>query len=52
MGVRILSRYDDELTGGVHNVYIYDNHVYDNSVGILVVLLPQLTSKISANTKV
>jgi parallel beta-helix repeat protein len=31
---------------------VYNNHVYDNSVGILVVLLPQLTSKISTNTKV
>ncbi len=26
--VSILSEYDDELTGGVHNVFIYDNHVY------------------------
>lgn len=26
--VKILSHYDDELTGGVHNVFIYDNHVY------------------------
>ncbi len=26
--VKILSRYDEGLTGGVHNVYIYDNHVY------------------------
>lgn len=26
--VKILSRYDDELTGGVHNVFIYENHVY------------------------
>ncbi|HSF14387.1 MAG TPA: hypothetical protein VLK65_02410 [Vicinamibacteria bacterium] len=33
VGVRILSRYDDELTGGVHNVYIYDNHVYALSAG-------------------
>jgi len=27
-GVRILSRYDDQLAGGVHNVFIYDKHVY------------------------
>ena len=26
--VKILSRYDDELTGGVHNVFIDNNHVY------------------------
>ena len=26
--VKILSRFDDELTGGVHNVFIYENHVY------------------------
>lgn len=26
--VKILSRYDDGLTGGVHNVFIYDNHIY------------------------
>ena len=32
-GVQILSRYDDELTGGVHNVFIYDNHVYALSGG-------------------
>jgi cytochrome c peroxidase len=31
---------------------IYNNHVYNNTVGIFVVLLPQLTSKISANTLV
>ncbi|MAU01829.1 MAG: hypothetical protein CL608_32230 [Anaerolineaceae bacterium] len=31
---------------------IYNNHAYDNTVGIFVVLLPQLTSKISANTLV
>jgi parallel beta-helix repeat protein len=34
------------------NGEVYDNHAYDNSVGIFVVLLPQLTSKISSNTKV
>ena len=26
--VRILSTFDDQLTGGVHNVFVYDNHVY------------------------
>jgi hypothetical protein len=26
--VKILSRFDDELTGGVHNIFVYDNHVY------------------------
>ena len=26
--VTILSRYDDQLTGGVHNVFIHENHVY------------------------
>ncbi len=26
--VKILSRFDDQLTGGVHNVFIHDNHVY------------------------
>lgn len=26
--VKILSRYDDGLTGGVHNVFIYENHIY------------------------
>ncbi|MTI87009.1 MAG: hypothetical protein FH748_03465 [Balneolaceae bacterium] len=26
--VKILSRFDDGLTGGVHNVFIYEDHVY------------------------
>lgn len=26
--VEILSRFDDGLTGGVHNVFIYENHIY------------------------
>lgn len=26
--VRILSTFDDQLTGGVHNVFVYENHVY------------------------
>jgi parallel beta-helix repeat protein len=33
-----------------YNGEIRNNHVYDNSVGIFVVILPQLTSKISSNT--
>lgn len=32
-GVRILSRFDDELTGGVHNVFVYEDHVYALSAG-------------------
>ena len=31
---------------------VYGNHVYDNSNGILIVLLPQLTSKISSGAKI
>ncbi|MCA9973734.1 MAG: right-handed parallel beta-helix repeat-containing protein [Anaerolineales bacterium] len=34
------------------NGEVYNNHVYDNTLGILIVLLPQLTSKVSANTQV
>jgi parallel beta-helix repeat protein len=29
---------------------VYNNHIYDNTLGLLIVLLPQLTSKISADT--
>lgn len=32
------------------NGEVYDNHVYDNTLGILIVILPQLTSKISSGT--
>ncbi len=32
-GAQILSRYDDELTGGVHNVFVYEDHVYALSAG-------------------
>ena len=32
-GVPVLARYDDQLTGGVHNVFIQDNHVYALSGG-------------------
>ncbi len=34
------------------NGEVYDNHVYENSNGMLFVVLPQLTSKISANTRI
>ena len=27
-GVRILSRYDDQLRGGVHNVFVHEDHIY------------------------
>lgn len=27
-GLPVLSRYDDELTGGVHNVFVHKQHVY------------------------
>jgi hypothetical protein len=33
VGVRILSRFDDQLRGGVHNVFIHENHVYALSNG-------------------
>ncbi len=26
--IEIISTYDDELTGGVHNLFVYDDHVY------------------------
>lgn len=32
-GMKVLSRYDDELTGGVHNVFIDNDHVYALSAG-------------------
>ena len=32
-GARILATYDDELTGGVHNTFIYEDHVYALSAG-------------------
>ena len=32
------------------NGEVYNNHAYDNTVGIFVVLLPQLTAKISSHT--
>lgn len=35
-----------------HTGEVYNNHTYENTVGILIVLLPNLTSKVSMNTKV
>ena len=32
-GVRVIARYDDQLNGGVHNVFIHDAHVYALSNG-------------------
>ena len=32
-GVRILSRYDDQLSGGVHNVFVADEHIFALSAG-------------------
>ena len=32
-GARILSTYDDQLTGGVHNVFVYEDHIYALSAG-------------------
>ena len=34
------------------NGEVYNNHLHDNSNGILIVLLPQLTSKISSGAKI
>ena len=34
------------------NGEVYNNHVYGNSNGMLFVVLPQLTSKISSNTRI
>ena len=34
------------------NGEVYNNHAYDNSLGIFVVILPNLTSKVSGQTKV
>lgn len=31
--VKVLSRFDDGLVGGVHNVFLYDNHVYAINAG-------------------
>lgn len=47
--------YDNVLGIEVENsvgAEIYNNNAHDNTTGILVVLLPQLTSQVSLNTKV
>ncbi|MEM1127064.1 MAG: hypothetical protein AAGI71_10460 [Bacteroidota bacterium] len=31
--VQLLSTFDDELTGGVHNLFIYEDHIYALSAG-------------------
>ncbi len=33
VGVRVLSGFDDQLLGGVHNTYIYEDHLYALSAG-------------------
>ena len=32
-GISVIARYDDQLTGGVHNVFIAENHIYALSAG-------------------
>ena len=32
-GVRVVARYDDQLNGGVHNVFLAENHIYALSNG-------------------
>ena len=32
-GVTVMARYDDQLSGGVHNVFIAENHIYALSAG-------------------
>ncbi len=32
-GVEIIAEYDDQLTGGVHNLFVHDEHVYALSAG-------------------
>ena len=32
-GVQVIARYDDQLSGGVHNVFIAENHIYALSAG-------------------
>ena len=27
-GIEVIARYDDQLSGGVHNVFIAENHIY------------------------
>ena len=32
-GITVIARYDDQLSGGVHNVFIAENHIYALSAG-------------------
>ncbi len=32
-GIQVIARYDDQLSGGVHNVFIAENHIYALSAG-------------------
>ena len=32
-GIEVIARYDDQLTGGVHNVFVAENHIYALSAG-------------------
>jgi len=32
-GITVIARYDDQLTGGVHNVFIAEDHIYALSAG-------------------
>ena len=32
-GISVIARYDDQLTGGVHNVFIAEDHIYALSAG-------------------
>ena len=41
--VKILSTYDDQLTGGVHNVFVYEDHVTHFAT-------PQIKYSYQANT--
>lgn len=53
--VRDSTAYNNVIGIELENVLggeIYNNHLYDNSNGILIVLLPQLTSKISSDAKI
>ena len=32
-GIEVIARYDDQLTGGVHNVFVAEDHIYALSAG-------------------
>ena len=50
--VEILAEYDEQLTGGVHNVFIYENHVYALSNGrrydVINIAEPKLPFRVSS----